>query len=108
MAGSTKSLDTIQLEYSKAKEQARKLDEIANHLDRVSKNQMNDTLSEIQKAWDSDHSKDYLLKGNRLQQEIDKRVKELRKTADSIREIAQKAYDTDVKAYQIVMQRSYK
>ncbi len=96
------------MEYSKAKEQARKLDEIANDLSKVSKNQMSSTLSQIQGAWDSDNSKAYLQKGKLVQQDIDKRVQELKKAADTIRQIAQKTYDADMHAYQIAMKRVYK
>lgn len=103
-----KSLVVIQMEFSKAKAQADRLDEIARELTQTADSQLGGALSGISKAWKSDSSSAYIKKGKDVQQQLRNRANELRKTASAIRTIAQNTYDAEMNAYRLAIARTYR
>lgn len=102
-----KSLLVINMEFNKAKKQAEKLEEIARELDQTANNQMGNALAGINSAWKSDTAGAYLRKGEKVQEELRSRAKELRKVASTIKQIAQNTYDAEMTAYKIAQERNF-
>ncbi|MDO4555390.1 MAG: hypothetical protein Q4B70_09625 [Lachnospiraceae bacterium] len=103
-----KSLAVIQMEFAKAKAQANRLDAIADNLTRTSDNQLGTALAGVRNNWKSDSAAAYIQKGQKLQQEINKRAKELHQTASALRTIAQNTYNAEMAAYRLAIARKYK
>lgn len=102
-----KSLVVINMEFAKAKKQAEKLDDIARDIEKAANDQLGNALSGINNAWKSDTAGAYLQKGQKVQEQLLKRAKELRKVASTIREISKNTYDAEMNAYRIAMERKY-
>lgn len=103
-----KSLVVIQMEFRKAKEQADRLEQVARELTQLSCIQLDDTLSEINSAWKSDTSNAFIRKGRRMQEQLNIRANEIKRTAAAIRTIANNTYKAEMQAYQIATERKYK
>lgn len=103
-----KSLVVINMEFSKAKKQAEKLEEIAREIEQTADDKMGNALAGINSAWKSDTAAAYLQKGTKVQEDLKTRAKELRKVATTIKQIAKNTYDAEMNAYRIAMERLYK
>lgn len=102
-----KSLYAIRMEFGKAQEQADRLDEIARDLKQTADSTLGSALSQIRSSWNSSSSSDYLKKGYKVQEQLIKRVQELKNTASAIRKIAKNTYDAEMRAYNIAKTRKY-
>lgn len=103
-----KDLGTIYYDYEKAKEQAAELERIAKELEQVANNEFNTALTGIYNAWKSDTAPAYIKKGKQVKEQLEKRASEIKKTASTIRSIAQNVYNADMHAYRLAQQRTYK
>jgi len=87
----------IEMDFNRAKEQAKKLEEAAASLNTLSKNKFNDTLQSISCSWKGDSASLYLKKGAVLQSRMNNTASELSSIASDIRKIAQRIYDAEMK-----------
>lgn len=93
--------------YSAANRKANELENIARKLRNLSNNNFERSLSDISLCWDGDASKAYINKGRQLQLKIRQEADSLQDDADTIRRIAQRIYDTEMKALELSKQRTY-
>lgn len=107
MADVAKSSYAIQMEFGKAEEQANRLEQIGKDLGRTANDTLGGTLSNIGSSWNSNSSSDYLKKGRKVQEELQKRAQELRDTASAIRKIAKDTYEAEMRAYYLAKTRKY-
>lgn len=102
-----KSANIIQMEFGKAEEQARNLDQIANDMNRLADDTLAETLAGIKSAWNSNNSAEYIKKGQRVQEELKKRAQELKNTASVIRQISRNTYEAEMNALRMITQRKH-
>ncbi len=101
------SRSEIEFDFAQAKRQADRIDEIANNLGNLSKNNLENTLQTLSNNWKGANASAYLTKGGRLQGEINGTVGELHSIASDIRTIAQRIYDAEMAALRIAEEREY-
>lgn len=98
---------TIRLNYSRAKGQADRLDEIASQIESMADNEYEDTLNGIAGAWKGDNSNEYLRKARELKNRINDTAGHLHSIAEEIRRKAYRIYQAEMRALEIANQRSY-
>jgi uncharacterized protein YukE len=103
-------MDSYQIycDYLKARKKADKLDEIANKLKKLSEGNIKNELSLLNSFWQGDGMSIYNKKGEEITSEVSIVVGDLRKTANTIRAVAERNYKTEMKALEIARQRDYK
>lgn len=100
-----KSRYQIRFDFQNAISQARKLDDLADRLERTVVRRMDDVASDLHAAWKSDSANRYIQKEQELKGSIKDTVDELRCIADDIRTIARRIYDAEMRALRIAQQR---
>ena len=95
-----RSLHAIEMDFAKAKRQARELDDVARNLNNLSDQQLEGTLSQLSRNWTGDNSLKYLAKGETLQGNIGKTASAIQQVATAIRDIAQTIYDAEMEAWE--------
>ena len=100
-------MDYIEWNYIKAKRQAEKLTEQADRLDRLADCQLDETLHELSCNWKGDCARAYLRKGEKMQNEILRLARELRRTASVIRSSAERTYRAEMRARALALRRLY-
>ena len=101
-----KSSTQIRFDFQNAKNQANKLDELADNLEQQVVRKMSDTAQQLRAAWSGQSASRYLAKQAELQQEVVETVRALREIAEEIRRIAKRVYDAEMEALRIVLQKS--
>ena len=97
----------IEFNFERAKQQAKKLEETAREMKRLGANSIDNTLVELRSSWSGENADAYILKGRTLQQQLAETAQELENIAESIRRVAQAIYEAEMRAREIVQQRSY-
>lgn len=95
----------IQMDFSRAKQKAQDLDNIANDLSRISGNDLQNTLEGLSREWKGENANKYLKKGYTLKENMDKTVRNLRSVASTIRTIAKNTYNAEMEALRIARER---
>lgn len=101
------SATRIEFDYNRAIAQAQKLDEIAEKLYNLVQNDFIGSMEMLKGGWEGEASNMYIDKGNILCDKINKTSKDLKNTANSIRKIAKRIYESEMHALEIAKQRSY-
>ena len=102
-----KSAYQIKMDYNRAIQQANKLEKIGGEVERLAHKSMEDCLRKIASDWKGDASNQYNQKGHRVTNDLTKLGKELKKTAETVRKIAKKTYETEKHAIEIAKKRAY-
>lgn len=100
-------MDRIEINFRQAKQQASQLEEIASRLERLARNDFDDTLRNISYAWKGESADAYLQKGGRLEENIARTAADLRRTAQTIRSTAQRTYNAEMRARELAAIRKY-
>ncbi len=101
------SLHTIEVNYTKALQQAQKLEEVARKIETLTEEQCQACFHELSSNWKGDNADAFLKKGKRWNNDLKKSAKNLKDTGAAIREIAQRAYEAEKRAYEIAQIRIY-
>ncbi|MCI1722769.1 MAG: hypothetical protein LKM41_08150 [Lachnospiraceae bacterium] len=101
-----KTMTEILFNYSQAISQANALDEIAARVERVSDSDMQDAFDDLSSAWKSDSAKQYLLKGNRLCENVKKTAGDIREISNAIRRIAETTKAAEEESLRIATERT--
>lgn len=100
-----KSSTQIRFDFQNAKQQANCLDELANSLEQQVIRPMSDTAQQLHSAWTGESANRFTAKQGELQDKIRRTSNSLRNLADEIRTIARRVYDAEMQAYYIAVQR---
>ena len=92
---------TIEMNFAKAKGQAKELDNAAARLERIASGSMEDAMSTISGNWKGENAGNYLRKA-----EILNVSRELKNTATAIRNIAQVTYNAEMAALELALKRN--
>lgn len=96
-----KSSQEIIFDYQNAMTQAKRLDELAESIERQVAGRMDDSVQSIHAAWKGDTSVRYLNKAQTLKDKIKKTSHTLRDMAGDIRRIATALYNAEMEAIRI-------
>ncbi|HIV85563.1 MAG TPA: WXG100 family type VII secretion target [Candidatus Monoglobus merdigallinarum] len=88
----------IKFEYEAAMRAVRELEDIADTLDKNAKSRLNEAVENVRSAWEGENASGFQTKGRQLSEKLEKSIGNLRKTADTIRAIAQKMLETEEQA----------
>lgn len=99
------SLSEIYFNYNRAIAQANQLDGIAKKMRNAANNEMKQILNDVNHAWKSDSTPQYLKKGQRVESSIRMTAKNLAQIADAIRTIAKRVRDAELEAWRIAHER---
>lgn len=99
---------TIMMNYTRAKQQADRLNEIASKVERLSTENMQRTLQGVSSDWKGDNASAFLNKGNKLQGDLRATAGEIRNAATALRTSAKRIYDAEMAALAIAQARNYK
>ena len=99
------TLAEIYFDYDKAISQANQLDKIASRLESAADKDLEEVLDSVHKAWKSDNAGAYINKGEKVQTDMNKTVRNLRGIANTIRTIAKRVRDAELEAWRIAHER---
>lgn len=88
----------IRFEYQRAMRAAQQLEEIAGNLEKSAKSRLNTTIDNIHSSWEGENANSFQNKGRQLSEKLEKSIKDLRQTAETIRTIAQNMRNTEERA----------
>lgn len=100
----TKSM--IEINFQSAKNDAKKLEEAAEHLERLARGQYEEVMQGISKSWKSDNASEYIRKGRKVETEMLATAKELKSLATQVRQAAQRIYNAEMRAVEIANTRT--
>lgn len=102
-----KNAYSIVINFNKANQQADKLAKIAEEI-LTEKNKVSESKRILQINWKGESASSYISKLTILEERLSLEVEKLQKAAKTIREIAQKTYNSEKKALEIAKIRKYK
>lgn len=94
-------------DFLDAKRKAAELDRISNELSKIGRDKIKNDLNSVNKNWNGSASDVFLSKGNKLTEDILSVAESLHNTADTIIRVAQRVYDSEMKALEIARKRTY-
>lgn len=97
----------IMFNFRRALQQADELDEIANSLSRMSKSDFEGTMQNISANWKGENARQYLAKGDCLQENMNSTANSLHGIASDIRSVARRIYNAEMRALAIAEARNY-
>lgn len=103
-----KSASEIRFDFQQAIRRAEELENIAADLKQLASGELGEFLQNLSTAWKGEAANAYLQKGARLQDKILKSAKDLNSTASTIRSVAKRIYDAEMRAYRLAKQREYR
>ncbi len=98
----------IRFNYTKAIEQAERLEEIASRIRGEISGDISDILEETRQSWKGDRADYYYRKVKTLFDELKIAANNYEKIAGTIRNIARRNYDREMSAIRIARERSYR
>lgn len=101
------SLHTIEVNFTRALQQAQKLEEVASKIETLTEEQCQACFNELSSNWKGDNADAFLKKGKRWNSELKKSAKNLKDTGAAIREIAQRTYEAEKRVYELAQTRIY-
>lgn len=99
------TLTEIYFNYSRAIEQAKRLDGVAADLKRSADRTMEDILNEVHSAWKSDSAPGFIKKGQKVEGDMRTTAGNLTNIADAIRTIAERIKEAELAAWRIANER---
>lgn len=102
-----KSAASIYMNYRQAMRKADELDEIADELKKLADQELQNTLQMISANWKSTNATAYLAKGDKLGNNIQSTSVQIRNVASTVRSVAKRTYEAEMKAYRLAAARKY-
>ena len=99
------SLSEIYFNYDKAIKQAGQLEAVAKDLKKAADTTMEDILNDVNSAWKSDSTPQYIKKGQKVEGDIRITAGNLDNIARAIRTIAQRIKEAELEAWRIANAR---
>ncbi len=97
----------IYLNYNAACGQAKELDNIARKLRNNAEHYLNESSRHLDGKWNGDASKEFISKEKQLIDKMTAEADSLQQVAETIRRIARRTYETEMKALELSQKRTY-
>lgn len=101
-----KSAFLITLDYQRAISNANSLDKIADDIMKYS-NKMDDVGMRCNRDWKGQNASLFWVKVERVSDNLEQICSQVRNTADTIRRVAKRTYDTEMSTLEIARNRTY-
>lgn len=98
---------TIVFNFNQAKQQADKLDALADNLSNMSSTEFSAIMQTVSANWKGENATAYLAKGSTLQERMNETAKSLRGIASEIRTVARRIYNAEMAALALAEKRTY-
>lgn len=92
----------IRMDFTRACNQASELEELAEKINRIGKNSMEDAKSEVQNAWTGNNSNLFVQKVDAVAQQLISYASSLKTTASTIRRVARRIYEAEMAALALI------
>lgn len=102
-----KTMYAIQMDFANALRQADQLEKIAGNVEKLIDSQFQSCLDGVSAGWKGESAKLFLKKGNVVGENVKKLARNLRNTAQAVRQIAKTTYEAERSAYEIAQERTY-
>lgn len=102
-----KSEYSIRMDFKNTIKQADKLESLSGKMERIAENDLVNTRSNLSCNWKGDNAASYIKKVQIVEGDISSIAKNLNKTSDVLREIAQKTYEAEMRALERARRRNY-
>ena len=99
---------TIEFNFSKAKEQASKLETTAGRIRTISNSNVKSAMQDVSIAWKGENSQKYVSKGDVIAGKIVTVANGVTAVASTIRAVAKNIYDAEMEALRIEEERAYR
>lgn len=96
----------IEMDYAKALMQSQKLEGLASDLENACSD-LDGSMTRLGSGWQGDEATSYRSKGGQLSEKIRANARQLRETAEAIKDIAKKIRETELENIRIAEQRKY-
>lgn len=100
-----KSSYQISVDFHNAENQAKKLDELADRVERRVADALKTSAEELHSVWKGDSATKYLRKENEMTEQLRQIARGLRDVASDIRRVAKRTYDAEMEALRIAQSR---
>lgn len=94
--------------FNLANKKADELDEIANSIKILANIIISDNINQIRANWSGDASNEFIKKLNAFSEKCKREADSISDIANTIRRVAKRTYDTEMKALEISRKRAYK
>ncbi|WP_432627714.1 hypothetical protein [Brotaphodocola sp.] len=98
-------MGNIELDFQNAKSKSRELNEIASQLKKISNVELKDDITMISSAWKGDNASIFCRKLDKLDTKLEKEVKKMERSAESINRIAKWMYDAELRIQTFLRKR---
>lgn len=98
----------IECNYRLALKRADELSETARKIKQISENVNGDIASGLNADWHGDSANAYIRKLDLFSAKVEAEAKRLENIADTIRRVAERTYNTEMKSLEISRKRTYK
>lgn len=98
---------TIRMNFRKALEQAREVEDISKDLSNLSRGPFEEAMNQLAANWTGENSRKFVAKGGLLREQLEGTSRELKDTAETIRRIAQEIYEAEMEALRIAEERRH-
>lgn len=96
------SLMTIKMNYRQAIAQANKLSDAAEDLRRLADADLGNSLDNVRSAWTGSNANLFIQKGETLKSQLTKTAQSMENTAKTIREIAKRIHDAEMRNLNLI------
>lgn len=97
----------LYMDYLQTNAKASELERLAASLKNLAENRFQSSLDQLAKEWTGEASREYIAKGSKLKSDILNVSINLNKEAQTIRNIAKRTYNTEMKALEMANSRTY-
>lgn len=98
-------MDNITIDFERAMRQAAKLDDQADNLRRMARNNYGHSMQTLANDWKSDSASEFFRKSEIMRRDIERTAKDLEIIAGNLRRAARRIYEAEKRAEEIARQR---
>lgn len=102
-----RTLNSIEMDFANAKRQADHLEQTAREMEKLLDGPFDSCMDTVSRNWKGENAAAYIGKGKIVRENIAHLARKIRDAAGVIRQIAQRTYETEMKAYRIAQMRTY-
>ena len=97
---------TIQLNYTRAINQSRKIYDLAAQLRKIANSELQSAMNNLSHDWNGESASAFLKKAQKANEDLLKNAQQLTSTASAIRKCAENIRNSELKALEIINQKS--
>ncbi len=100
-----KEKEEIYMDFKRAKEAAKELDEIVDQMSQVANYKLNSTMNELSASWDADEKRKFQEKEEAIKNSMNHNIQQMKTLANKIKNNARRIYEAELRAYEIMSKK---